>query len=44
MELGNNHTSEFLDRLKALGFEYATLSGATIGIDDLVIPETESRV
>jgi DNA-directed RNA polymerase subunit beta' len=42
MEYGNDYTAEFLDNLKNLGFEYATLSGATIGIDDLVIPEKKA--
>ncbi len=44
MEYGNEYSSEFLDRLKNLGFEYATLSGATIGIDDLVIPEKKEKL
>ncbi|MCD6163072.1 MAG: DNA-directed RNA polymerase subunit beta' [candidate division Zixibacteria bacterium] len=32
-------TAKFLDKLKKIGFEYATLGGITIGIDDLVIPK-----
>lgn len=42
MKYGKEYTSEFLDRLKNLGFEYATLSGVTIGIDDLVVPEKKA--
>ncbi|MCP4582371.1 MAG: DNA-directed RNA polymerase subunit beta' [candidate division Zixibacteria bacterium] len=36
--LGMAPTAQFLDRLKSLGFEYATLGGITIGVDDLVVP------
>jgi DNA-directed RNA polymerase subunit beta' len=37
-KLGNYRTSVFLDELKKVGFEYATLAGLTVGIDDMVIP------
>jgi DNA-directed RNA polymerase subunit beta' len=37
-KLGAYRTSIFLDHLKRLGFEYATLSGVTVGVDDMVIP------
>ncbi|MFQ6031316.1 MAG: DNA-directed RNA polymerase subunit beta', partial [Candidatus Zixiibacteriota bacterium] len=36
--LGNYRVSVFLDELKRIGFEYATLAGITVGIDDMVIP------
>jgi DNA-directed RNA polymerase subunit beta' len=36
--IGNVRTADFLDKLKDLGFEYATLAGVTVGIDDLTIP------
>jgi DNA-directed RNA polymerase subunit beta' len=36
--LGAYRTSIFLDHLKRMGFEYATLSGVTVGVDDMVIP------
>ncbi|MBN1348907.1 DNA-directed RNA polymerase subunit beta' [candidate division KSB1 bacterium] len=36
--LGNYATVQFLDRLKDLGFFYAMQSGATIGIEDVIIP------
>jgi len=42
--LGPSRTSEFLDRLKNFGFEYATLAGATVGVDDLVIPEEKKEL
>ncbi len=37
-QLGAYRTSAFLDDLKRLGFEYATLSGLTVSVDDMVIP------
>ncbi len=44
-KLGNQVTAKFLDELKALGFAYATRSGASIGLDDIVIaPEKEMFV
>jgi DNA-directed RNA polymerase subunit beta' len=36
---GLEKTVEMLDSLKHLGFTHATLSGISIGIDDLIIPE-----
>jgi DNA-directed RNA polymerase subunit beta' len=36
---GLQRTVEMLDSLKNLGFTYATRSGLSIGIDDLVIPD-----
>jgi DNA-directed RNA polymerase subunit beta' len=36
--LGSYRTSAFLDDLKRLGFEYATLSGLTVSVDDMEIP------
>ena len=38
LRFGLEKTVEMLDSLKDLGFLYATLSGLSIGIDDLVIP------
>ena len=32
-----------LDSLKNLGFTYATRSGLSIGIDDLIIPSEKAR-
>src|SRR3990172_1937237 len=37
-KLGNEITVAFLDELKDVGFRYATLSGLSIGIDDMHIP------
>ena len=49
---GSAETVDLLDRIKALGFKYATLAGLSFGITDLKIPakkaeiisETEKRV
>lgn len=37
-------TAELLDSLKALGFDYATRSGASIGMDDLVEPRVKQKI
>jgi DNA-directed RNA polymerase subunit beta' len=39
LKLGLEKTVEMLDSLKHTGFTYATRSGLSIGIDDLIIPE-----
>ena len=41
--LGNEATVAFLDELKDIGFRYATLSGLSIGIDDMHIPSSKER-
>jgi len=41
---GTGKTAEFLDRLKDIGFEYATQSGLTVGIDDIIIPKEKSEL
>ncbi|HDZ11875.1 MAG TPA: DNA-directed RNA polymerase subunit beta' [Bacteroidetes bacterium] len=42
--LGNYETIQFLDRLKEFGFRYAMKAGATIGIDDVEIPEEKYKM
>src|SRR5918994_1419819 len=42
--LGNEATVHFLDELKDLGFRYATLSGLSIGIDDMHIPSSKEQL
>jgi DNA-directed RNA polymerase subunit beta' len=37
-KLGNRKTVLFLERLKDLGFRFATRAGITISIDDIVVP------
>ena len=41
---GHNLTVSMLDRLKDLGFYYATKSGLSIGINDLVIPQEKAQL
>ncbi|MCM8800212.1 MAG: DNA-directed RNA polymerase subunit beta', partial [Candidatus Omnitrophica bacterium] len=41
---GHQRTIELLDDLKKLGFEYSTLAGISIGIDDLQIPSKKAEV
>jgi DNA-directed RNA polymerase subunit beta' len=36
---GSNRCAEFLDDIKEMGFEAATFSGLTVGLEDLVVPE-----
>jgi DNA-directed RNA polymerase subunit beta' len=38
LRLGHNTTVQALDKLKELGFTYATRAGLSIGIDDMVTP------
>ncbi len=35
---------ELLDSVKDLGFKYATIFGATIGLSDMVVPETKAEL
>ncbi|MBI2798251.1 DNA-directed RNA polymerase subunit beta' [Candidatus Saccharibacteria bacterium] len=39
-KLGKEATAELADNIKTLGFSYSTLSGMSIGADDLVVPQT----
>jgi DNA-directed RNA polymerase subunit beta' len=41
---GLEKTVEMLDSLKNVGFTYATKSGISIGIDDLIIPEKKGEL
>jgi DNA-directed RNA polymerase subunit beta' len=43
-ELGVKTTVIFADNLMYLGFKYATISGASIGIDDLEIPAEKAKI
>src|SRR6266403_733386 len=43
-QLGNEATVAFLDELKDIGFRYATLSGLSIGIDDMHIPSSKEQL
>ncbi|MFH1854498.1 MAG: DNA-directed RNA polymerase subunit beta' [Candidatus Omnitrophota bacterium] len=41
---GHDATVKLLDDVKELGFEYATLAGLSISIDDLIIPKDKGKV
>ncbi|MBN1427388.1 MAG: DNA-directed RNA polymerase subunit beta' [Anaerolineae bacterium] len=41
---GPDVTTEVVDQIKSLGFRYATQSGATIAISDLVVPEKRAEI
>jgi DNA-directed RNA polymerase subunit beta' len=42
--LGSRRTVRFLERLKDLGFSYATRAGITISIDDIVVPAEKPQL
>src|ERR671936_633846 len=44
LDFGLERTVDMLDALKNLGFTYATRSGLSIGIDDLVIPGNKQQL
>ncbi len=44
LNLGLEVTVKMLDRIKNLGFQYATRSGLSVGLDDMVIPDTKYTV
>lgn len=41
---GPEETSKVLDKIKALGFEYATISGMSIGMDDIIVPSEKKQI
>ncbi|MFH2035611.1 MAG: DNA-directed RNA polymerase subunit beta' [Candidatus Zixiibacteriota bacterium] len=41
---GNDKTVIFLDKIKKLGFEYATLAGITVSIDDMLVPDAKDQL
>jgi DNA-directed RNA polymerase subunit beta' len=44
LNLGLETTVKALDRIKELGFQYATRSGLSVGLDDMVIPDSKYTV
>ncbi|HEY0262945.1 MAG TPA: DNA-directed RNA polymerase subunit beta' [Granulicella sp.] len=44
LNLGLEVTVKALDRIKDLGFRYATRSGLSVGLDDMVIPDSKYTV
>ncbi len=43
-KLGREATVKFADDIKTLGFEYATISGVTISVYDLTVPEAKESI
>ncbi len=43
-KVGMAETAEFLDRLKELGFHYATMGGLSVGLDDVEIPHEKDEL
>ncbi|MBV8246001.1 MAG: DNA-directed RNA polymerase subunit beta' [Candidatus Eremiobacteraeota bacterium] len=41
---GNAETAKFLDAIKDLGFHYATQSGTTVSINDIIVPERKYEI
>lgn len=44
VDYGPATTVKVLDAVKALGFKYATIFGATIGLSDVVVPEEKTEL
>ena len=44
LNLGLEVTVHALDKIKELGFNYATKSGLSVGLDDMVIPDSKYTV
>ncbi|MFC1998844.1 DNA-directed RNA polymerase subunit beta' [Chloroflexota bacterium] len=43
-QIGELETAEMLDRIKELGFHYATTSGITMGMSDVEVPEAKAAI
>ncbi|MEW6698515.1 MAG: DNA-directed RNA polymerase subunit beta' [Bacillota bacterium] len=43
-KLGNAHTAELLDGIKALGYKFSTRAGITVGVADITIPEAKKEI
>jgi DNA-directed RNA polymerase subunit beta' len=41
---GTKESPQILDKIKELGFEYSTLSGISMGIDDFVVPLQKAEI
>jgi len=42
--VGNKETAHFLDRLKEIGYKYATEGGLSVNIDDIEVPATKKKI
>ncbi len=43
-QVGNFKTAEFLDRLKEIGFRYATKGGLSVSVGDVIIPKEKEEI
>jgi DNA-directed RNA polymerase subunit beta' len=41
---GNAETAKLLDSIKELGFHFATLSGTTVSISDIIVPDAKHEI
>ncbi len=44
IQVGNEETVKFLDRVKELGFVRATMAGISIGVEDLQVPKVKKKI
>ncbi len=44
LELGPQETAELVDKIKDVGFKYATKSGITVAVEDLTIPADKQAI
>ena len=42
--LGYEETAKFVDQIKNFGFQYSTLSGLSISKDDMIVPESKTKL
>ncbi|MFP4458168.1 MAG: DNA-directed RNA polymerase subunit beta' [Candidatus Zixiibacteriota bacterium] len=43
-KMGKEETVFFLDRLKDIGYKYATRGAISLGVDDLVVPKAKTKI
>jgi DNA-directed RNA polymerase subunit beta' len=43
-KLGPTETTDFVDRIKTTGFKYATVSGTTIAVSDITVPQEKYAI
>jgi DNA-directed RNA polymerase subunit beta' len=43
-KVGPAETTEFVDRIKSIGFKYATISGTSIAVSDITVPEEKKNI
>jgi len=41
---GTERTTKFLDAVKSMGYKYSTISGISIGIGDMIIPDIKEKM